>query len=285
MKKTVSLLLALCMAALCCAAAFAAGEPQFGLEITEQTGSKVVVTVNCIAGSGFNALDMELEYPATLTAQSGVLGKSLKAFRTEVEDKDGAVLASINPTSRPVKMTIATTETYNDDNGTELFVVTFRNDGKEKAKPEDFSFAVTNCADSQYKQVKYIIADRSVEFPTVTDKDGKPVETSAAEKSSEAQAPVTVGDGKTTQLPTDAEQAASEKKNEDADTDTDSLSSIETIGATESKTSPKKLIIIIATVICILLIAAAVIVYVVSKSKKNGDDSAEKDEDAENKNE
>ena len=271
------------MAALCCVAAFAAGEPQFGLEITEQTGSKVVVTVNCIAGSGFNALDMELEYPATLTAQSGVLGKSLKAFRTEVEDKDGAVLASINPTSRPVKMTIATTETYNDDNGAELFVITFRNDGKEKAKPEDFSFAVTNCADSQYKQVKYIIADRSVEFPTVTDKDGKPVETSAEGKSSEAQAPITVGDGEVTTLPTDDEQAASEKKNEEADTD--SMSGVETIGAAESKTSPKKLVIIITTVICILLIAAAVIVYVVSKSKKNGADSAEKDEDAENKTE
>lgn len=268
MKRIISVLLVLIMAAGLCVSAFAANETAgFLVNILSESDTEAMVSIDYNGGQSFNSLDFEVKLSERVALKSCANGAGLRNFKIYVSDLESGdlTLSSFNKDNNPIKFTFATTLMFKAVNGKDLLTLTITKKSAAKLTADDVMLTVTNCgvseADGSTANVKTSViqignvqSGETLQSPnqigTAAEKTGTPVPVSGVTSVSQESA---TGESELSQSEESVELITDEGEN-----------SIE-----QSKTSDKrKIIIVAAAAFCLVIVIAATVIYITKKSKK-----------------
>ncbi|MBQ7595774.1 MAG: hypothetical protein IJU45_03810 [Clostridia bacterium] len=155
-KKITSVLICVLIIAMSAPfAASAANSASFRVRLAEQTDKTATVVVEFAEGMGFGALDFEIKYNSLkLKLTEAKLGSGYKLFRDAVEEKGSQIIGSLNSESNPIKVSIATLESYEKVNNDGVLVrMAFSKIGGTKVSESDVKLTITNCQTTGLKDI------------------------------------------------------------------------------------------------------------------------------------
>ncbi len=260
-------------------AASAANNASFRVRLAEQTDKTATVVVEFADGTGFGALDLEIKYNSLkLKLTEAKLGSGYKLFRDAVEEKGSQIIGSLNSESNPMKVSIATLETYKKINNDGVLVrMAFSKIGGTKVSESDVKLTITNCQTTGLKDITASVSydmnsavnqdsagNNVTAYPQRTSKDNmndKGEENS--KQDSEIGEPVTGDDAQTGADTSSEKQTGTAQQNE---TDKDDANGTKTIGAKTTTNKTKTVAIVIVAVV--LAVGIAALVYMIVSNKK-----------------
>lgn len=271
MKKFISVIIALVIAAALCVPAFAASEKaSFLVNVLSESDTEAMVSIDYNGGKSFNCLDFKVKLSDRVSIKNCSNGAGLINYKIYVLDlkTSDVTVSSFNDDTNPIKFTFASTIEFKVVNGKDLMTITLNKSSAAKLTADDVKLTVTNCGisvDNGTESIKVntiqignaenaTTLNSPNQVGTAEEKTGEPAP--LGETTSATQEASSDGDAEITLSPDDGSEITPDE-NEDS----------------QSTASNKKKIIIIAAVsLCLVLVIAATLIYIVKKAK-TGDDT------------
>ncbi len=251
MKKIVSVLICMIMLlSVIPLTASAADEARFTLRIKEETDKSLTLVIDFDGGTGFSALDFEVEYDRVrLQAKSCKKGDGYKAFEDSLNDMVSPIYSS-NANKNPLMFSMANISPFKITDGKKSIAeMVFTKVPGTKFEKDDVSVKFTNCQTVEFKDI-------SVSF----DYDlSEPVSTSATvsaeqDETDYAQEPSSDNVDGDSEI---GEAVAGESENTDSDT---AFENTDDSNADDGKNNVKTVVIIVASVLAVAGVGTIILV-------------------------